>query len=131
MLEIILLLSGGWVLLFVRLALGSVLIYYSWPRVRGLLPGLVGAKSANQKSSFSLDTLIALINFVGGTIIITGLSSQIVALILALQYLGIVIWKAAKERSPFSDWSHDLLLLSLSLIVMAFGSGLYSASFFL
>ena len=123
MLEIILLLSGGWVLLFVRLALGSVLIYYSWPRVRGLLPGLVGAKSANQKFSFSLDTLIALI--------ITGLSSQIVALILALQYLGIVIWKAAKERSPFSDWSHDLLLLSLSLIVMAFGSGLYSASFFL
>ena len=36
------------------------------------------------------------------------------------------VWKITKARKPFSDWSYDLLIFALALMLLVTGPGAYA-----
>ncbi len=126
MLEIILLLNSGWILLFARLVLGAVMTYNSWPKVRDLKSNLGALLETKSKYGIALEITTALIGLIGGVAILAGVFTEIITILFIVQLATVTIWKISRERKPFSEWSYDLLLISLSLIILTFGPGPYA-----
>ena len=70
-------------------------------------------------------TLIAAVEFFGGISIFLGLRAELAAALFAFQMMVGACWKV-KIRKPFSDYSYDLQLLALCLVIMSQGPGAYS-----
>ena len=125
MFNALLLLNSGWVLLFVRLILGVVMIYYGWPKIKDLKSNAEDFNKMGFKPGIFWGTITALIEFVGGIAIIVGFLAEIAAFFFAIQMIVGTIWKITKTDKKFSDWSYDLQLLAMCLTIITFGAGFY------
>lgn len=114
------------ILLLVRLILGSVMLYYGIPKVRDLKSNAKDFEKMGYKPGWFFGSLGAAIEFLGGLGILFGVLAWLPALGFAGEMALGATWKITKTNKPFSDWSYDLLLLTLCLIVLAFGTGTYS-----
>ena len=127
MLNALLLINSDWVLLFVRLVLGAVMIYYGWPKIKDLKSNAKDFDKMGFAPGIFWGTITALIEFVGGIAMIVGFFAEIAAFFFAIQMIVGTIWKVTKTDKPFTDWSYDLQLLAMSLVIITFGAGLYAA----
>lgn len=126
MLEAILLINSGWVLLFVRVVLGVVMIYYGLPKIKDLKSNAKDFEKMGFKPGFFWGTITALVEFVGGIAVLVGFLAEIAAFLFGLQMIVGVFWKVLKTDKPFTDWSYDLQLLAMCLTILTFGAGLYA-----
>ena len=126
MLNAILLINSDWVLLFVRVVLGVVMIYYGWPKIKDLKSNAKDFVKMGFKPGWLWGTITAIVEFVGGVAVLVGFLAEIAALFFALQMIAGTIWKIKTDK-PFTDWSYNLQLLAMSLTIITFGPGLYSA----
>ena len=110
-------------LLVVRIVVGSILIYYGWPKIKDLKKNGEDFNGMGFKPGILWGTLIALVEFVGGILIIIGLYVIYAALLLSIMMIVGTIWKKTKTNKKFSDWSYDLLLLALALGLITIGPG--------
>ena len=62
----------------------------------------------------------------GGLAVIVGFYTWIAAALIGIEMLTGALWKVAKARKPFPEYSYDLLLLGLALVLLAVGPGAYS-----
>lgn len=113
------------VLLVLRLVLGSVMLYYGIPKIRDLKTNAKNFEKMGYQAGWLFGTLGAAIEFFGGLGILFGVLAWIPALGFAGEMALGMTYKLTKTNKPFSDWSYDLLLLVLCLIVLAFGTGVY------
>lgn len=115
---------NNWALVLLRVVLGIILIYHGTPKIKDLAK--TGKDFANMgfKPGKFWGTLIAVLEFVGGIFIIAGVFTQLVAAILAVQFLVILI--TIKKSAEFKDIEFDLLLLATSILVATVGAGPYS-----
>jgi hypothetical protein len=74
-------------------------------------------------------TLIAVVEFFGGLAILSGFYAELVAALFAFQMLVGTFWKL-KIKKPFSDYSYDIQLFAICLVVMAQGAGAYALALF-
>ena len=114
------------ILFLVRIIIGVVVIYHGYPKIKNLRKNTIGSKNIESESSIVWKTLTGIIEFFGGIAIILGIFSGPVALLIAIEMFINAIWKARKAKKPFTDYSYDLLLLALALVILTFGAGSYN-----
>jgi uncharacterized membrane protein YphA (DoxX/SURF4 family) len=125
----------GWILLLARTVLGVVMIYYGWPKIRDLQATAHEFAQMGLHPPMFWGSLIALVEFVGGTAMLLGLFAELAASLFGFQMLVGTFWKL-RVTKPFTDYSYDLQLFALCLVIMSQGAGIlvparFDASIFL
>jgi uncharacterized membrane protein YphA (DoxX/SURF4 family) len=118
-----------WILLFLRSVLAVVMIHYGWPKVRDLKSNANDFEHMGFKPGMLWGTLIALVEFLGGVATLLGLYAELAAALFAFEMMAGMFWKL-KIRKPFADYSYDIQLLALCLVVMSQGAGAFELKAF-
>lgn len=109
----------------VRAAAGVIFILHGLPKFN---PGF-SEFLANIGMPPEAQIPIALLEVVGGAVLIAGTLSRIAASILAMNMLGaIFVVKEASSITGQGGYELDLILLAVCLLIIASGPGRYSAS---
>jgi putative oxidoreductase len=111
-----------WILLLSRIVLAAVMIYYGWPKIRDLDANANDFVRMGFKPGMFWGTLIALVEFVGGIAIFLGIYAELAAALFGYQMMVGTLWKL-KIKKPFTDYSYDLQLFALCLVLMSQGAG--------
>jgi putative oxidoreductase len=117
---------SDWILLIVRLILGITFIYYGWGKVKDFRQNGKDFEGMGFKPGMFWGTIVALVEFVGGIAIVLGIYVGYFGALMAINMIIGTIWKKTKTDKPFTDWSYDLLLLGLALVMVGFGAGRFS-----
>lgn len=120
-------LSGysDYVLLLIRLILGAVMLYYGLPKLKHPKANIKDMDKKGYRPGWLFSDINIAIEVLGGVGVIVGFFTWLAALGFGLQMLLGLIYKVTKTSKGFSDWSYDLILLGLCLIVLTFGAGPY------
>lgn len=102
------------------------MVYYGWSKVKDLKSNAKDFDKMGFKPGMFWGTITALIEFVGGIAVLLGFLAEIAAFFFAIQMIVGALWKITKTDKPFTDWSYDLQLLAMSLVVITFGTGPYT-----
>jgi putative oxidoreductase len=121
--------ARDWILLFTRVVTGVVLLYYGWPKIRDLASNARDFEAMGFRPGLFWGTLISIIEFFGGLAMLAGVFAELAASLFGFQMIVGTFWKL-KGRKPFTDYSYDLQLLALCVVVMAFGAGRYAVASF-
>ncbi len=117
--------SANWILLFIRVVTGIVLIYHGWPKIRNLGSNANDFEEMGFYPGLFWGTVIAIVEFFGGMAMLTGVYAGLAASLFGFQMIVGTFWKL-KSKKPFTDYSYDLQLLALCVAMMSFGAGRYS-----
>lgn len=117
---------AGWVLLFSRLVVGVVMVFYGWPKITSLHSNAEDFTKMGFSPGMFWGTIVAFVEFFGGIAMLLGFYAEIAALAFGFEMLLGFSWKISKGRK-FSDFSYDLLLLTLTLMLLTFGTGFFAA----
>jgi len=112
----------NWILLLVRIVLASVLTHYGWAKIRDPSSNARDFAEMGFKPGMLWGTLIAGVEFFGGLAILVGLWGELAAALFGFQMMVGTFWKL-KIGKPFSDYSYDLQLFVICLVVMSQGTG--------
>ncbi|MEN9558453.1 MAG: hypothetical protein RL141_822 [Candidatus Parcubacteria bacterium] len=108
-----------------RLVAAVVLVLHGYPKLFG---GIDGFSGMLQMMNFPLPMLmayiVALLEFVGGLMLLAGLFTRYVAALVAVQFVVILIF-VKKFAFPQSDT--DLLILGIAIALACMGAGAWSA----
>lgn len=118
-----------WLLFFIRVLMGIILVYYGWPKCKNLASCAKDFEGMGFRPGILWGTLIAVVESLGGIAMLTGLYAELVASIFGFEMIVGTFWKL-KIKKPFTDYSYDLQLLALCVVLMAFGAGQYSIASF-
>jgi putative oxidoreductase len=118
-----------WILLLARLVLASVMIYYGWPKIRNLMATAHEFSQMGFAPAIFWGSLIAVVEFIGGLAILFGLYAELAAALFAFQMMVGTFWKL-KIKKPFTDYSYDMQLFALGLILISQGAGALSLARF-
>jgi len=118
--------NGEWVLIFSRVVLGAVMIYYGWLKVKDLKKNGMDFMGMGFRPGIFWGTIVAVLEFFGGILMILGVYTAIVALLFGFEMLMGTGWKFFKAKKRFPDYSYDIILLALALLIANFGPGLFA-----
>jgi uncharacterized membrane protein YphA (DoxX/SURF4 family) len=110
------------VLLLTRIILGAVMVYHGWPKIKDLKANGSNFTQMGFKPGIFWGTIVAIVEFFGGLGMLIGLYSEIAAILFGLQMIVGTIWQI-KIGKKFPDYSVDLQLLVLCLVILTFGPG--------
>ncbi len=116
------------VLLMARLVTGSVMVVYGWPKVRDPHANARNVAEMGFRPGWFWGTLILAVEFLGGLAVLAGRWAWVAAALFAVEMALGALWKVARARRPFADYSYDVLLFALCLVLLAFGPGAYALS---
>lgn len=119
-----------WILLLLRITVAAVMLYYGWPKIRDLKSNANDFVQMGFKPGMFWGTLIAVVEFFGGIVIVLGLYAELAAALFGFQMMVGTFWKLLKIRKPFPDYSYDIQLFALCLITMSQGAGAYALKAF-
>lgn len=116
------------VLLISRIILGIVMLYYGRPKLKNLKANGADFVKMGFKPGIFWGTIVAIVEFFGGIAVIIGFAVSLAAALFAFEMLLGTIWKISKAHKPFTNYSYDLVLFTLCLMLLTFGSGFYTIS---
>ena len=116
---------SSWILFFIRVVTGIILIYYGWPKIKNLSSNAQDFVEMGFRPGMLWGTVIAIVEFFGGVAMLAGVYTGLAASLFGFQMITGTFWKL-KTGKPFTDYSYDLQLLALCTVMMAFGAGRYS-----
>lgn len=111
------------VLLLVRIIFGTTFLYYGWPKLKDLKSNAEDFVQMGFKPGWFWGTIIALLETVGSVAVILGIFTWLMAIGFAIHMTLGTIWKITQANKPFTDWSYDLVLLSIALVLLTIGPG--------
>ena len=111
------------VLLIVRIIFGATFFFYGWPKLKDLKSNASDFESMGFKPGWLFGTPVALLEALGSLAVILGLFNWVMAAGFAIHMTTGAIWKITKTDKPFTDWSYDLLLFSIALLLLVTGPG--------
>lgn len=111
-------------LLFIRIGIGIVFIVAGWGKLTGIegVQGFFGDIGIPMAGLMAW--VVAIIEFFGGIMVLTGFYPRIPALLLGI--IMIVAIFTVKMEQGFGSMRVDLLLLLMSIAIFLTGSGNYS-----
>jgi uncharacterized membrane protein YphA (DoxX/SURF4 family) len=110
-------------LLVARLVVGVVMVYYGWPKLRDPARHFKEFEQTGFKPAPFWGSIILVVEFFGGLAMLLGVVVWAAAALFGFEMLTGTIWKITKARKPFTDYSYDLQLLALCLLLLTFGPG--------
>lgn len=111
------------ILALVRIILGVVMVYYGSTKIRDTRANYASFVQMGFLPGWLWGSVVMILEFFGGLMLILGIFPAQIALLFGIQMLVGTIWKITKTDKPFTDWSYDVLLLGLALVVLGFGPG--------
>ena len=102
------------------------MIYYGYPKIQNLTKNAKDFEKMGFQPPMFWGSIVAFLEFFGGILMLVGLLTPIIAILFGAQMIAGTIWKITRTEKPFSDYSYDLLLLSICLIILTFGGGYYA-----
>jgi putative oxidoreductase len=111
--------------LLVRWVVGVTFIYYGWPKIKNLRQNARDFEGMGFKPGIVWGTLVAGLEFFGSLALMLGVYVWLVSAGLVIHMTIGSIWKITKTDKPFSDWSYDVLLATLAIVLLMLGSGSY------
>lgn len=121
---------GGLGMLALRIALAAIFFAHGWRKLKDLRQTAQGFNAMGFKPGAFWGTLVALLEFFGGGVgLLLGIFTQYIALLLAAQFVVIIIWKIARKQPFMMDahaWELDIVILGALLVLAANGGGRYS-----
>lgn len=124
-----LLVFNDWALLLLRLAVGLIFIVHGWPKLKELKTTQANFGMMGFKPGWFWGTFIAILEPIGGLLLILGLWTQLFALLFAGQMLVATLWKVKKGQGLAGGYEFDLLLMVSGLVLATSGSGMFSLGF--
>lgn len=115
---------SDWAFLALRVVLGIVMIIHGFPKIKNIRATADGFCGMGLKPAIFWGALVAIVEFVGGIALVLGFFVQIVAAIIALQFLIILV--KVKKLENFSKFEYDLLIFVSALVLIMVGGGIYS-----
>ena len=110
-------------LLIARVIAGWVMIYYGAPKIRNLTKNAQDFVHMGFVPGWLWGTIVAFVEFFGGVLLIAGFFVPAIAAMFGFQMILGTIWKISATKKRFPDWSYDLILLALMLLLIAAGPG--------
>ncbi|OGF62855.1 hypothetical protein A2926_04180 [Candidatus Giovannonibacteria bacterium RIFCSPLOWO2_01_FULL_44_40] len=119
--------------LLLRIALGVIFLAHGWPKLAGDKAQFAGwLESMKFKPGKFWAWLVALIEFLGGIALIVGFWTQLAALVLAVQFLVILLW--IQRGKPFiggppageAGREFDFLIFVALLALLVLGPGAWA-----
>lgn len=114
---------GDLTLLIARIIFGITFIYYGRPKIMNLKSNASDFEAMGFKPGWLWGTPVAFLESIGAVAIILGLFTGIVAIGFVIHMTTGAMWKILKTDKPFTDWSYDLLALSVALMLAMTGPG--------
>lgn len=116
-------------ILLVRIVLAIVFLYYGLPKIKNLKSNATDFDSMGFKPGWLFGTVVAVLEVAGGVLIGLGLMSWIFAALIFIQMIVGTVWKIKWADKKFPDWSYDVMLAGLAMVIVAFGSGIFSLDY--
>jgi putative oxidoreductase len=111
-------------ILLLRLGVGVVFIVAGWGKLTGI-EGTIGFfGNIGIPAPMIMAWVVALVEFIGGIMVLTGLYIRIPALLLAIVMLVAIL--TTKLDGPFGPMRLDLMLMLMALSLALLNSGKYS-----
>ena len=106
-------------ILLLRVVLGSIFIFHGLPKLKNLAKTTNSFKEMGFWPAWFWAPAVSILEFFGGLMIFFGFYIQIPAILLIIQFIIILIWKAIKFKNHkfAGEIDFDLLILA-SLAVM-------------
>jgi putative oxidoreductase len=117
--------DAKWVVLFLRVTVATVMVYYGLSKIRNPSANANDFVQMGFRPGIFWGTLIAAVEFFGGIAMLLGLYAELAAALFGFQMMVGTFWKL-KIKKPFTDYSYDIQLCAMCLVIMAQGSGAYA-----
>ena len=114
---------GDWALFLLRVVLGAIFIGHGFPKIRNVRSTAQGFEGMGFKPGVLWGPLVAVVEFFGGLALFAGLWTQIIAGLLAIQFLVIMAWKLMRHESFIGGFELDLLILVAAIVLLTYGGG--------
>ena len=123
-------LSPDLALLFLRVVLGILMIYHGWPKITDLGGTIGGFSQMGIPLAPVAAVYAALVETVGGVLLILGVFSDVVGLLFAIDMLGAIIFVHGKNGLGVSHGGMELVLsfMAMALVVAFVGPGRFSVA---
>ncbi|MCF7812483.1 DoxX family protein [Candidatus Gracilibacteria bacterium] len=100
-----------------------IFLYFGWPKIKDLRKNAEHFSGMGFKPGIFWGTIVALLEFFGGLALIFGILPSLFALLFVVHMLVGTAWKMFGTDKKFPDYSYDLTLLAILLLLLAFGNG--------
>lgn len=110
-------------LLIPRVILGVVFFYHGWPKIKDLRANARDFEAMGFKPGWLWGTPIASLETFGSLLVLVGIFLAVVPVLFIAHMTMGTLWKVISTDKPFTDWSYDLLLLSLAVMFTITGPG--------
>lgn len=115
-----------WMNFALRIAVAVIFLAHGWPKLKNFNDAVNNFTVAGLRSGKLLGTLVALLETVGGVMLLLGIGAQIISLLFATEMIFSVIWKIRRGEKMIGGYELDLVLLAASLILATSGGGILS-----
>lgn len=119
-------LYGDWALFALRLVFGFIFIVHGWPKLNNLKTTAQNFGAMGFRPGFFWGPLVAFVEFFGGLAVAFGFLIQWAALLFAVEFAVINVWKLVKRQPFVGNIELDLLLLAAALVLLLNGGGALS-----
>jgi len=122
----ILLVFSDWSLLLLRIVVGIIFLVHGWPKLKKLTETWGNFSMMGFKPGWFWGTIVAVLEVVGGALLLLGIWVQVPALLLAVQMMVVTLWKIKKGEKLSGGYEFDLLLVAGALVLVTMGGGAFS-----
>lgn len=119
----VLLIYKDWALLILRLAVGVIFIVHGLPKLKSLKTTAKNFGMMGFKPGLVWGAIVAVLEGVGGFLILLGVFTQVLGLLLTIQMLVAIIWKIKKGQKLAGGYEFDVILAAAGLILATMGGG--------
>lgn len=110
----------------IRLALGTILIVHGYPKLFKDFSGTAGFfGQLGFKPAKFWALAVGVLEFFGGIALIFGFLTQAIALLVAIQFLVIILW-VKRAQNFVSGWEYDFAILAMALALVFLGAGAFA-----
>ena len=120
---------GGIGIAFLRVILGIILIAHGWPKIKNI-KGTAEWMGQIFKPGIFWAAVVSILEFVGGIFLLAGFLTQIVAILIAIQF-AVIILKMKMKKGLADGYEFDLIIFAAAIALAVLGGGAYSLENFL
>lgn len=122
---------SDWALFVLRFVFGFIFLVHGWPKLKNLKTTAQNFSGMGFKPGVFWGPLVAIVEFFGGLVVISGFLTQLVAILFVIEFAVIIVWKLVKRQPFVGNVELDLLLLAVALMLLSQGGGAFSLEGFL
>ena len=117
---------SGIILFVLRVFFGALFVVHGWPKIKDLAQNAKNFEGMGFRPGIFWGTIVALLEFFGGLVIIFGLFTQVFGFLLAIQMVIAAIWRIRSKHKFVGGYELDIALVLIGLVLATLGGGIYA-----